>query len=1119
MRMTNISKLGVVLTATVYALGAPSLHAQNPVIATPIAEESRLPVAVDSARAVVAARRDEAIQAVILTVKGSGPKTSLVADGVSKVPVTIRVFDVNGGPLSGRRVARVSADGASLQRVDSAEDCRIEETGRRCANEEVLIVDGEGVFAVVAPSSAREVFVTATVGGHPGRVKLAFATETRPLVAAGLVEMMVGLSSVSTDGSRGSSLSDAFERDLRRWESRFNNGKGSIAGRSSFFLKGTTTNGYLVSAMFDSEKDLRTREFSDFNPDRYYPVMGDSSQRGYEAESSDRLYVRVDKGRGYFLYGDFATGANFSLGTDGARMAPLSVVDLGQYNRTMTGLRWHQRADAGFVDAWGMRDSLRQAIEEYRGNGTSGPFAIANYNALENSEKLEVIVRDRNNTSRVLSVEALERYTDYNFEPFSGRVVLKAPLPSLDAELNPVSLRITYEVDTGGEEFWAYGLSAQRRLTPWLQAGLVYVMDDNPGRPMGSGYVTTPGNGAAELRELRAANLAFDTGDFGQLVVELAEVDSVTALADLSGSAWRVDWRLGQDASRAEQGKRWSLRFFAGEADEDFINPSSTLAPGRSEVAVEGAAELGTSARVSVNASQTEDAFTGGERTGASVQLERDVTDRVALEMGIRHFSQRRGGVWSLSPFSGSSVLPGQGPAYGGSGLNPNGAGFWGMGVGLNPFTGQPQSAFNGSPILTPLKAPDADVTSYSIGVNTRLNDAWVVGVAVGQDRGFEDDPVWGALTSDYRTRTGRAFARLEAPTGRATAGLEYAVSEGTSVYGRWEETTAMGSAYSLENSIEGRALALGVRSAIGEETAGFSEMRMREGMSERDLESVTGIQRSFVVSDQMEVTVLAERLEILSGNSRSATALGGGVAFGDRLWQGDARVEWRRLDADPAAKINNTADSLMSTVSFARKMGGDWTGLLRNYALVTDDRGRAGAQMQNRFQIGAAYRPIYTNDFDLLFRYENKIERNSELVVSERRRVDIVSANVNFHPRRSVWLSGRVAAKDVSETLVNVEDDYRAWLFASRIILDVSSKFDVSAMAGVMVSPEDNVRDEVYGLEVGYLIKENIWLSLGHNFSGFYDRDLSGRDPTQSGWYIRMRMKFDEKLLKSAED
>jgi len=1112
-RVINQSVLCVAIAT---AISPAVSRAQNESVSTPIALESRLPVPANSARALTSSTRSDSIQAVILTVSGASAKAKLVADGESTVPVTIRVFDVNGGPLQGQYVARITVDGAKPKRFDSEAECRIEETGRRCADDEVLIIDGEGAFGVIAPTSAREVFVTARVGGHPGKVKLAFATETRPLVAAGLVEMMVGFGSAQDGGSPG--LSDRFERDLRRWETRFSSGKGSFAGRSSFFLKGTTTNGYLVSAMFDSEKETRAREFSDYNPDRYYPVMGDAAQRGYDAQSSDRLYVRVEKGRGYLLYGDFATSANFSLAADGARLAPISVVDLGQYNRSMTGLRWHQDMEAGFVDAWTTRDSLRQAVEEYRGNGTSGPFAIANYNALENSEKLEVVVRDRNNTSRVLSVTALERHTDYNFEPFSGRIVLKAPLPSMDAELNPVSLRITYEVDTGGEEFWAFGLSAQRRITPWLQAGLVYVFDDNPGRPAGGGFVTTPGNGFAELRELRSANLAIDAGDFGKMVFELAQADSVTALSDLAGSAWRVDWRLGQGEAEVEQGRRWNLRIFGGGADAEFVNASSTLAPGRNEVAMEGSAELGPLARVSLTSNFTEDSTTGGERTGATLQLERDLTDRVALEVGIRHFSQERGGVWSLSPLSGSVVTPGQGSAYGGAGLNPNGAGFWGMGLGLNPFTGQPQSAFNGSPILTPTKTPDFSVTSYSLGLKTRINEAWTVGVALGQDQGFETDPVWGALSSDYQTENGRAFARIESPTGRATAGLEYAVSEGTSVYGRWEETTGMGSAYTLENTIEGRALAIGLRKAVDSQTAGFSEMRMREGMSQEDLESVTGIQREFAISDRIDATVTAERLEILSGNARDATALGGGLGFGDRLWQGDARIEWRRLDADPSAPIDNTADSLMSTVSFARKMGGNWTGLVRNYALFTDDDSRAGTQLQNRFQIGVAYRPVATNNFDMLFRYENKIEKNAELVSSERRRVDIVSASLNLHPSRRVWVSGRVAAKDVAETLVDVEDDYRAWLLATRLIFDISPRLDVGAMAGVMVSPGDSVRDEAFGIEVGYLVKENLWLSLGHNFAGFYDKDLSGNDQTQSGWYIRMRMKFDEKTFRNLE-
>jgi hypothetical protein len=417
------------------------------------------------------------------------------------------------------------------------------------------------------------------------------------------------------------------------------------------------------------------------------------------------------------------------------------------------------------------------------------------------------------------------------------------------------------------------------------------------------------------------------------------------------------------------------------------------------------------------------------------------------------------------------------------------------------------------------MKAPDLDVTSYSVGLRTKVNEWWTVGFELGQDRGYQDDPVWGAISSDYVTENSRAFARLESPTGRATAGLEYRLSEATALYGRWEETTGLGPVYSVDNSLEGRAIALGVRRAIGESSAGFSEVRLREGMSEQDVESVTGLQHSFEISDRLEATVLAERLEILSGASRSATALGGGLGFGDRLWQGDARLEWRRLDRDPLATLDNTADSLMSTVSFARKIGGNWTGLVRNYALLTEDASRPGSQLQNRFQIGAAYRPLARNDFDMLFRFENKLERNAELTSREDRRVNILSASLNFHPSRRVWVNGRIAAKDVNETLVDIEDDYRAWLFASRIIFDISPRFDVSAMAAVMTSSDDGARDEAYGLEVGYLVKENVWLSLGHNFTGFFDRDLSGREQTDSGWYLRMRLKFDEKLLQSRAD
>ena len=47
------------------------------------------------------------------------------------------------------------------------------------------------------------------------------------------------------------------------------------------------------------------------------------------------------------------------------------------------------------------------------------------------------------------------RYTTgYTIDALSGEILLKAPLPSVDADLNPVYLRVTYEVEDGGAAYW-----------------------------------------------------------------------------------------------------------------------------------------------------------------------------------------------------------------------------------------------------------------------------------------------------------------------------------------------------------------------------------------------------------------------------------------------------------------------------------------------------------------------------------------------------------------------------------------------------------------------------------------------------------------------------------------
>ena len=1058
------------------------------------------------------------VKDLVVQVEGLNASSGMLpADGMTNVPVKIKVLDANGAPVKGKLTARIEVKGVRI----ASKSLSIDSVGKRLGRDDIELVDGKGQFDLIAPSSAMEATFVVTVGDEVVKGKIAFAPDVRPLIAAGIVEGVINL------GRNGSSaitpstgLSDGFERELRRWQRTFDNGDISIAGRTTFFLKGTIKGEYLLTGMFDSEKDTRQRQIRDINPDKYYPVMGDSAQRGYEAKSSERLYVRVDNGKSYVLYGDFQTGSSFSQALGGNQVAPQQQRNLGQYNRTMTGVRLYQDDGKGYTDSFAMRESMRQAIEEYRGNGTSGPFSIANLNAIENTEKIEIIVRDKNNVSRILSITPLTRYLDYTFEPFSGRILLKAALPSLDADLNPVSIRITYEVDTGGNKFWVYGVSGQRHINDDIEIGGSYVKDENPTRPTGTSYATTPGSGIREMRELISANVGVKTGENGKLILEVATTNSATADADIRGSAARFDWaQKGVYDSPLGTGLKYEIRSFGGGSQMNFNNPASSYTNGKVELGAKGFIELTKRTRLLTNIVYTEDRALNASRDGESFAIEHQLTPKIILDAGIRHVHQTEGAVLSLSSSASSIVLPGQGSAYGGSGLNPNGAGFWGLGNGLNPVTGQPQSAFNGTPIPSGYTSPAIDAYTVRAGGRYLIEDNWAVGAEVGQDYGFEKNPTWAALSTDYRYEKGRAFARVETPTGRATAGADYRVLENTSLYGRWEQTNGLASSYALDSAAKSQVFLAGVRNADGKGYENYSEMRMRDGMNQNEIESATGMRNTFALTDNLKANVMSERLKIFHGNGRSATALGGGLEYQESLWQGSARLEWRQMDRDSTQAKDNTTTSWMNTVSLARKIDDSWTGLMKNYLLTTDDQSVPGYQLQNRFQLGGAYRPRWTNDFDALLRYENKYEKNSEIVPGERRFVNLISANGNYHPSRAWWLNGRFAAKSVDETLTGVTDTYQAYLFSGRIIRDLNKDFDIGVMGSVMYSPQGQTVQQAYGLELGYLVQQNVWASAGYNFSGFSDRDLTGSDYTMQGLYLRLRMKFDEKDIEKRTD
>jgi hypothetical protein len=84
------------------------------------------------------------------------------------------------------------------------------------------------------------------------------------------------------------------------------------------------------------------------------------------------------------------------------------------------------------------------------------------------------------------------------------------------------------------------------------------------------------------------------------------------------------------------------------------------------------------------------------------------------------------------------------------------------------------------------------------------------------------------------------------------------------------------------------------------------------------------------------------------------------------------------------------------------------------------------------------------------------------------------------------------------------------------RATWEFAPKWDVGIVSSVLIGDTSATRQYGVGLELGYLLATNLWVSAGYNFSGYRDADLAGADYTAKGPYVRLRYKFDEALLES---
>src|SRR5215207_5707373 len=404
----------------------------------------------------------QAGQAVELTAYGRGPakrleivpdKAELSAGGRDSTTVRVRAFDQWGHPaadgsvaiaVSAGRLMRVDEVGADGRRngkaVERAAEAALKQNDGRTrvgslnqpeadvnaqddesSSEQIVpLVGGEGRAVLVADNAPGSAEIRATTGAVKAEREIRITPEVRPAILVGLGEVTVGAAAPELSGA----ASDA-----------------TVRSRLAFFYRGQFLGSNLLTLAYDSNRPInrtggRDRLFQ-FDPlDRAYPLFGDSSTRYEDAQTNSKLYARLDRGRSYFLFGDFET-ENRHTG-------------LASYTRKLTGVKVHLENSKGdYISLTGARPDTAFARDVFAG-GALGFARLSHAEILPGSETVVIEVRDRRNPETILSREALIRSVDYNLDAATGEVFFLRPISTFDFSFNLVQVVATYEYAAQG---------------------------------------------------------------------------------------------------------------------------------------------------------------------------------------------------------------------------------------------------------------------------------------------------------------------------------------------------------------------------------------------------------------------------------------------------------------------------------------------------------------------------------------------------------------------------------------------------------------------------------------------------------------------------------------------
>ncbi|NMA42227.1 MAG: DUF11 domain-containing protein [Oligosphaeraceae bacterium] len=347
----------------------------------------------------------------------------LMADGLTEPQLLITLLDSAGVPTGHGTVVTITVDKGDIL----SPDLRTTEPGHQAQ-----IKDGSTLIRLSAASSPQVRKVTVTINNLRHEMELTFAPHQRSWIVNGII------SGTATERHSKEANISGTDKD---WK---------LDDRIAVFAKGALPKDFVLTAAYDSKKPRDDRKV--FERDdilKYYPVYGDESEQEYEAESRDKLYIKLERDQSYLMYGDFDSN--------------MDKTELAAYKRAMTGAKLHLESKYADLDGFFSRnDQVQIKGLQIPGRGVSGYYTLPDKNIIINSEKVVIETRDRWHPDRVLESKTMNRYTDYSIDYSTGRILFKKPVPSRDEDNNPVYVVVDYEIDgRKSKNYNTYGARGQ----------------------------------------------------------------------------------------------------------------------------------------------------------------------------------------------------------------------------------------------------------------------------------------------------------------------------------------------------------------------------------------------------------------------------------------------------------------------------------------------------------------------------------------------------------------------------------------------------------------------------------------------------------------------------------